>query len=754
MNLRLLALFLLSFSAPAGAEADADSSPAAGPPTPAQVRTELEAVCAEIHATYDPYYGRAQVPKIREVLARGGLSPAQRVEAQSELAEHLSRLGEPKQATALLNETLQLAQRAQLPKGKLISILARLGLAAMRMGEVTNCVGMHTPGMCLLPIGPAGRHRDPQGSQLAMQAFEGVLAGVPDYPMVPWLLNIAAMTVGRYPEGVAERYRVPASRMRSSYDVGHFPDVAAQAGLHITANAGGGVMDDFDGDGLFDIVTSSAEPCAPMRFFRNDGRGGFEDLSLSTGLDSQLGALNFIHADVDGDGDLDLFVLRAGWMGRLGRIRNSLLRNDSIGAGGQRRTGPLTFTDVTAQAGLDRPAYPTQTAAWADADLDGDLDLFIGNEGETPETGYPSQLFRNDGPGADGTVRFTDIAEAAGVRNLRYAKSVAWGDVDNDGDPDLYVSNFGPNRLYRNHGVGAGGAVTFTDVAPELGLTEPAGQSFGSWFFDYDNDGHLDLLVTSYEAGPDVIADYFLRGEEQPSAHPRLYHNLGGGRFREVSAAAGLTQPSAPMGHNFGDLDNDGFLDFYLGTGWPQYESLMPNLMYRNEAGKRFVDVTYSGGFGHLQKGHGVAFGDLYGDGDQEVFEEMGGAYPGDAFHSALYENPGHGNAWLKLRLVGQRANRSALGARIRVRVRTPGGRREIHRVIGAGGSFGGSPLRAEIGLGDATAIEEVEIRWPVAGGSAQTLGGLQLNSFYEIRENAAPREIPLTRFRLGGQTP
>ena len=128
----------------------------------------------------------------------------------------------------------------------------------------------------------------------------------------------------------------------------------------------------------------------------------------------------------------------------------------------------------------------------------------------------------------------------------------------------------------------------------------------------------------------------------------------------------GLTRMAPTMGCNFGDLDSDGFLDFYLGTGYPGYEGLVPNLMYWNRGGTSFADVTTAGGFGHVQKGHGVAFADLDEDGDQDVFIELGGAFPGDGFGDALFENPGFGNHWIVVRLVGKESNRQGVGARIR----------------------------------------------------------------------------------------
>jgi hypothetical protein len=170
------------------------------------------------------------------------------------------------------------------------------------------------------------------------------------------------------------------------------------------------------------------------------------------------------------------------------------------------------------------------------------------------------------------------------------------------------------------------------------------------------------------------------------------------------------------MGANFGDLDNDGYLDFYLGTGQTPYEEVMPNVMYRNRRGMGFADVTTTGGFGHLQKGHGVAFADLDHDGDQDVFEQMGGAQPGDGYRNVLYENPGFGNHWITIKAVGTRSNRSAIGARIRAEVVENGERRSIYRHVNSGGSFGANPLRQTIGLGKADRIGVLEVFWPTTG--------------------------------------
>jgi hypothetical protein len=171
--------------------------------------------------------------------------------------------------------------------------------------------------------------------------------------------------------------------------------------------------------------------------------------------------------------------------------------------------------------------------------------------------------------------------------------------------------------------------------------------------------------------------------------------------------------------------------------------------MFRNVDGRRFANVTTAGGFGHLQKGHGVVFADLDNDGDQDLFEQIGGAYPGDAFGNALFENPGFGRHWVKLRLIGRQANRSAIGARIRIEIDEASGRRQLTRQLNSGGSFGSNPLRREIGLGSAERIALLEVSWP-GSGTVQRFENLDVDRMYEIVEGERqPREVDLPSVRF-----
>ncbi len=444
------------------------------------------------------------------------------------------------------------------------------------------------------------------------------------------------MVIGEHPAALPGSVAIPAERFEPDADFPRFRETAAERGLALVSLSGGAVADDFDGDGWLDLIVSDWSPGGQLRYFRNRGDGTFDDRTKRAGLAGLHGGLNLAQADYDNDGNVDVLVLRGAWLERAGRqYPNSLLRN--VGGG--------RFRDVTWEAGLAARHFPTQAAAWADYDSDGDLDLYVANEHA------PSQLFRNRG---DGT--FEDLARESGVTNDDFAKAAVWGDYDGDGDPDLYLSNFGgPNRLYRNDGDGA-----FRDVAPGLGVDLPL-RSFPAWFWDYDNDGALDLYAAGYEWDVADVAATYLGLPALRTEADRLYRGDGSGGFEEVGVETGVARITQPMGANFGDLDNDGFQDYCLGTGYPAYEGLMPNLLFRNEGGSRFADVTFAPGVGHLQKGHDVVFADFDHDGDQDLFVELGGAYAGDPYANALFENPGFGNRWIAVQLTGTRSNRSGI---------------------------------------------------------------------------------------------
>lgn len=619
---------------------------------------------------------------------------------------------------------------------RVVAMLAYdLGVAHMRRAESRNCCARNAPENCILPIRGGGIHQFQDDSTKAIRYFAEVLDKTPadsSYHLKSkWLLNVMHMAVGKYPDEVPKPWLIPPHEFESNVTIPKFSNVASRLGVDSFDLLGGVIIDDFDGDHYLDIVVSTWDPNESMKFYKNMGDGSFADQTETANLAGAVGGFNILQADYDNDGDLDILVLRGAWLGEDGKVPNSLLQNDGAGK----------FKDVTFNAGLAANHYPTQTASWADYDNDGHLDLYIGNEHRPGGEPAPSQLFHNN---ADGT--FTDLADKAGVRNMRFAKSVVWGDYDADGLADIYVSNYDDsNRLYRNRGDG-----TFIDMAFELEVDRPDA-SFASWFWDFDNDGVLDIFVAGDDYYQGNLAAYVKSKLGMPGHYvlPRLYRGDGRGGFFEVGQEQGLNEMSLPMGANFGDLNNDGFLDFYLGTGYPDYEALMPSVMYLNRGGNGFSDVTFTGGFGHLQKGHGVAFADIDNDGDQEVYEQMGGFYRGDKAFNTLFENPGFGNRWISVKLVGIKSNRSAIGARIHVEVLEDGKTRSIFRHVNSGGSFGANPLRQTIGLGKAVKIQKLSVQWP-ATGLSQSIRDLEMDQFIEITEGTGGyRKLAIDKVEL-----
>jgi hypothetical protein len=625
--------------------------------------------------------------------------------------------------------------------GRFLAALAHYrSVAHLRMGEEQNCLTNHSPDSCIFPISGGGIHKQQTGSRAAIAVLEEQLGRIPRDRTGAWLLNLAYMTVGEYPDSVPASWRIPPEVFKSDHDIKRFPDVAANLGLDINDLAGGAITEDFDADGDLDILMSDWSPRGPMHYFVNNGNGTFSDQTVTAGLSGLVGGLHMVQGDYNNDSFPDILIFRGGWQFSEGRTPDSLLRND----------GKNHFTDVTEEAGLLQ-FRPNQTGVWLDFNNDGWLDIYFGYESSGPDELHPCTLYRNN---RDGT--FTECAAESGVANVGFVKGVTSADFNNDGRPDLYLSRRGqPNTLYRNDGpvdpaAGKSSRWKFTDVSESARVTEPIA-SFPTWFFDYDNDGWEDIFVSGYaiQHVGDVLADYV--GAKTDAARARLYKNNRDGTFTDATQDVKLFKVLHTMGSNYGDFDNDGWLDMYLGTGDPDLANLMPNRAFRNAEGKSFQDVTTSSGLGHLQKGHAVSFVDIDHDGDQDIYHSLGGAYQGDAYQNALFENPGHGNNWVALKLEGTDSNAVGIGARIKATL--PGGRM-IHRTVSTGGSFGANPLRQQIGLGKADSIARLEITWPVTG-KTQTFTNVAVNELYAVKENSQNlRNLELKPFRFSTTKP
>ena len=686
----------------------------------------LEKITREADPLKNPFRNREQVA-ILSALREKTTDPLQLFQLRIRLAWQFLDSGDTNGALKEYDAIQQFMEDNAVPQAERREVewLTFKAVCYLRMGENENCLANTNADSCLFPVRGKGVHTQQRGSRGAVAALTELLEKYPGCLRARWLLNIAYMTLGEYPDKVPAKWLLDPKLFESDYDIKRFPDIAPAVGLDVHGLSGGVVLEDFDNDGFLDVMVSAWGLRDQLRLFHNNGDGTFTERTEEAGLIGLTGGLNLVHCDYNNDGFMDVMVLRGAWMATEGHYPFSLLRNN----------GDFTFTDVTEEAGLLR-LRPTHSAVWFDYNGDGWLDLFVVNETKNGDRS-PCELYRNNG---DGT--FTECAAENGLDFVGFYKAAVSADYNNDGRPDLFISRLdGPRILLRNDGPAGpdrspSAPWRFTDVTDEAGITGPP-ESFTCWFWDYNNDGWPDIMVTGYliqDAG-DIAADYL--GLPYAGQRPKLYRNNGDGTFTDVTKECGLDHPLLTMGAGFGDLDNDGWLDPYFGTGNPDLSVLIPNRMFRNDGGKRFQDVTTSGGFGQLQKGHGVAFGDINNSGTQDVFCVIGGAVEGDTFQNQLFANPGHGNNWLKLKLEGVKTNRAAYGARIKVVLQTDEGERAIHRIVGSGSSFGSTTVRQEIGLGKARVIKRVEVFWPVSG-TTQVLEGLEINRFYHVKEGTA----------------
>ena len=335
---------------------------------PSAETADIAAYCSALRNSSDPFFGTQQ----RERLAAELENPtfptlSWRVSIMRELARDYLRFGEAAETIRLLSDAMEMELREKPEVSHEAELLHELAIASMKMGELDNCVSPDGRLICALPLDDSVVHEDKRGATGAVGYLTRLLELEPDDIRAMWLLNVAHMALGTYPEGVPEKFRAPPSALQSEYDIGKFEEIAPYAGLYAVNTAGGSVIEDFDNDGLLDVMVSSWDPCKPIAYYRNEGDGAFGDYTDKAGLSGQLGGLNITQADYDDDGWTDLLIMRGGWMKARGQMRMSLLRNN----------GDNTFSDVSQEAGLAKPAYPSQSAAWADYDNDGDLDLYL-----------------------------------------------------------------------------------------------------------------------------------------------------------------------------------------------------------------------------------------------------------------------------------------------------------------------------------------------------------------------------------------
>lgn len=638
-------------------------------------------------------------------------------------ALYLIVMGEEMKAVDLLNDLIEQGISDVDTK---FMVYHLLGFAYQRMGEVNNCAGNHQPSSCIIPFAIEAIHADTVGSAMAIKYYRKALELKPMEPLTRWLMTICYQTLGMPTTGndtlvdLERFYKADHSSYMLPDTTFYFRNVATEMGLTGMGYFGAMVVEDLNNDGRLDVFTTSYLLKDNVILYLNTDKG-FIDVTDKAGLKGVTGGVHALHADYDNDGFEDILILRGGWLEDKGHHPPSLLRNN----------GDLTFTDVTYNAGL-ATYWPCHTAAWADVNNDGLLDLFVGLENYT-DTLDPKAASKLYIAQSDGT--FIDQAKACGIDLTAYVKGSIFTDHNNDGLIDLYVSCYkGLNKLYINQGMGDNGLPTYKDEALWHGLSEPF-NSFAVALLDDNN-----IVRAGYKLELSALTEEYANDPNVDSITSDL-------------ALYGITnRPVSAMGLGLGDLNNDGLLDVYAATGASDLRALYPNVLLMSDSTGAYKDETVSTHTGHLQKGHGVAIADFDNDGDVDIFVNTGGVLPTDAFFNQLYLNPGNSKHWIKLKLVGEMTNRSAIGAKVKLTVTDATGKKvTITRTVGNTSSYGSDPSELHIGLGDADKVDELSVFWPVLNGGKAfyNLAADQRVIVYETEDTVRLQSVTPLQFNL-----
>jgi len=384
-------------------------------------------------------------------------------------------------------------------------------------------------------------------------------------------------------------------------------------------------------------------------------------------------------------------------------------------------------------------------SAVLDIDLDGLVDIYI------PREARPAELWYNLGDG-----NFVDVANEYQVQNCGHAKAAAAGDVNGDGYPDLAVAGYGtPNKLFIN----VGGK--YFDESASAAVAQPL-MAWQVVLADFNNDGYDDLFFATnrYPNGGESFAD--LMGEEWEdkaemdarlgveSGHSRFYLSKGDGTVLDAATSRGLDAVGVKhscMSLNIGDIDNDGLMDLYMGSGDPSLDALLPDSLLRNVDGESFENVAMESGSAFVSNSHGAIFADLNNDGHQDIVKQFGGPATNAVPHALLINSGSNDNNWIKVSLTGVKSNKLGVGALLQVVDRDTG--RSVYLRQGGTGGFGSNPTKIQhVGVGTATRVD-ITVSWPHASHPKDTYTDIAVNTWVTLTEGqpGSVKTLPLTSF-------
>jgi hypothetical protein len=631
-------------------------------------------------------------------------------------------------------EAISLIEQDISSRGENEQKLFWLAMCYLRQAEAENCLrhlnagaeldGTHhtmshchcRQGLCCLPL--THHHTRPEFSLSAAKLFEQLLDRYDSNNyLYRWLLNFCYMTVGGFPQDVPPAYAPhddfietfygkSGNAIQGKYSYLVLEEQARELGVDVLQTGRGVAVEDFDNDGYLDLIVTDSY--GELKYFKNDRGTRFIDRTKEVGLSGVKQAFIITAADYDNDGWMDLFVSRP--FGTFALFKNN---------------GDGTFTDVTASSGLldgksnDDEIAATWVSAWSDVNNDGYLDLFLAQwgfkmpfvNGILSKPRMDSKLFIYE------NGRFVDRTEEYGLKDVvkdQYFIGATFGDYDGDGYPDLFLTSPLRNTSVLLKNV-EGKRFERTNLVPR---TEGG---FVCCFLDINHDGRLDIFQSGFgDARTNTELAVFGKNRDRyRSSHSTIFIQDAQGRFQDRHDFFDL--PMSTMGASYGDINNDGLYDFYLGTGTPEGWFILPNLFYVSEAdgtkfAGRMTNISMLHGLGTIQKGHGIVFFDFNNDGLEDVYSSLGGMWPGDPWRSQLFVNKSKtSNSWVKFRLRGRQTNRFGVGATLKVVGENAAGQ-EIVRYcqIDNKTGFGSSPYLAHVGLMDAVRVKTVEVYWPV----------------------------------------
>lgn len=562
-------------------------------------------------------------------------------------------------------------------------------------------------------IWPPSPHDDPQYAQGAMQIYELILTKFPERVDVRWYYNLCHMMVGTYPDAVPADYYLPLDSLSGVASGAVYRDIAADLNINETRNGGPALWLDLDGDHDLDLITCSIDLDESIHVYRKSG-SSYDDITAVSGVNGLAGGSTIAPADIDNDGDLDVFIGRGKHHGSYGQLPVSLLLNK----------GDCILEDIAIPSGMSE-LLSVADADWIDYDLDGDLDLFVATE-NNGNLSLP-KLYQNQGD-----LTFAQVQkEVLPQIMLKPMRAVEMTQLCSDQRPDLLVT-YKSQRPF---------LWSATDTTMRKTPSPMAAHQATSTILpvDVDNDGDLDVIMLPHTLRMGEATATFASGllARPPSPTTHLYINQADTAFVPAhDQLGGLQYVESVYAATYFDADLDGDMDVYVSTGGQEVDELVPNRLFYNDGNGGFSEATITSGTGLISQSYGLAVANIDTDPLPEILINGGGFYEGDHGATVLFDAVGStDNQWLRIKLEGRQDNHFGIGARVAIHCMLGDTTEKVYyHYPDPGHGLSTRQVDLPIGLGQARAIDKVVVDWPIGG--RQILTDIEVNQTIIIAQD------------------